>query len=880
MEESHQNQPTGKDDKERNSLRTAIKNFEYPTTPQKNMNLRNEPSVPLITNLFPFKYIDSLHKIFLYSIEISPQIPDDNSLLKRSIYHRIESLLPEEFKKVFFSGNNLYTCITNYNNKDLSYIECATAEKNVEYNVKLSKTKEIDFAEISNNKDNENQQIKTILEKLIRFIVMRNPRIIKFRDGTIVNYSDIGNIQPINTERGDDTPEKIYKGYMTSIQITDNGFFMRINDINKIISGKTAYKKIMEIRTFNKEKSHLELRDIINDYFQDHRTVLTKYGNFRSYKIKTINFDKNPNNTSINVKDINGNYSSVSLVNYYKNQYNMKINDESQPLIEVERIKRKGDNVETETETIYLIPEFVYLTGLEETSVANDSNTRRKISSKTKLRPVDRINAIQGFNDLLNSTVNKTYKNREGKEITIKSAKEIKDLYGVNIGDNLTINGRLIPQPHLIFNKGQKFVIPNNGNFRSDNPNKVVMFTNENLFFVYDIKEKNDCLPLFQNIMVKCRTKKFIFSDNFNPKNVTGYCLQKTNTWRDMNNELSNKIPKNHQHKFGFVFLSRNMEKCYGQLKKYFINTLNLITQFGITKKLADQKRGNTIQFNLVEQFNIKIGGENHYINFVKENLMKESDVFLIIGLKSTPERKSGKIKYCMTASKNRFLNCIDTSIKECNDNKLEKSELLKKMFKDAITKIMSSSNRAPNYIILYRKGGNYIQNIKLAIDEKDIFISVIKDLETSIKSKENKDIKIPFYYICCNLKTDMKFFEYHNNIGNKSYANPKSGLIVDENIIQRNRFEFYIQPQFVNQGTATPCHYQIMSSYQHSDEILKLEQLERMTFYLCYYYFTWAGAIREPGTLKMAETALDFSSKCLSDNNMFNYFFPTPIYV
>ena len=879
MEESHQVQEKGNDDKERTDLRTAIRTFDYPTTPQKNLNLRNDPKVSLITNLFPIQYIDSIHKIFLYSIEISPQIPDDNSILKRSIYHRVESLLPEEFKKIIFSGNNLYTCITNQNNKDLSYIECSTSEKNVDYKVKLTKIKDINFDEISNNKDNENQEIKTIVEKLIRFIIMRNPKIIKFRDGTIVNYSDTGNIQSINTDKGDDTVEKIYKGYMTSIQITDNGFFMRINDINKIISGKTAYKKIMEIRAFNKEKGNLELRDVINDYFQDHRTVLTKYGNFRSYKIKTINFDKNPSNTSINIKDVNGNYSSVSLVNYYKTQYNMKISDESQPLIEVERLKRKGENTDTETETIYLIPEFVYLTGLEESSVNNDNNTRRKISSKTKLRPVDRINAIQGFNNLLNSTINKTYKNREGKEITIKSAKEIKDLYGVNIGNNLTINGRLIPQPHLIFNKGQKSVIPNNGNFRSENPNKVIMFTNENLFYVYDIKEKNDCLSLFRNIMVKCRTKKFIFSDNFNPNNVKGYCLQKTNSWRDTINELKKTFPENHQHKFGFVFLSRNMEKFYSQLKNFFINSLNLITQFGITKKLVDQKRGNTIQFNLLEQFNIKIGGENHYINFVKENLMKESDVFLIIGLKSIPERKSGKIKYCMTASKNRFLNCIDTSIKECDDNKTAKCELLKKMFKDAINKIMTSSKRVPNYIILYRKGGNYIQNIKLAIDEKDNFITVIKDLESTMKAKENKDIKIPFYYICCNLKTDTKFFEY-NNTGNKSYANPKSGLIVDENIIQRNRFEFYIQPQFVNQGTATPCHYQIMCSYQHSDEILKLEQLERITFYLCYYYFTWAGAIREPGTLKMAETALDFSSKCLSENNMLNYFFPTPIYV
>ena len=73
------------------------------------------------------------------------------------------------------------------------------------------------------------------------------------------------------------------------------------------------------------------------------------------------------------------------------------------------------------------------------------------------------------------------------------------------------------------------------------------------------------------------------------------------------------------------------------------------------------------------------------------------------------------------------------------------------------------------------------------------------------------------------------------------------------------------------------------MCTYQHTDESLKLEQLEKITFYLCYYYFTWAGAIREPGTLKMAETALDFSVRCFdekNDPNAANYFYQTPIYL
>ena len=870
MEANQPNQGTAASDAERKAFINEMNNYDYPATPKKNGNLRNETQVQIISNLFPIEYVDSIHKMFLYSIEILPTIADDNYPLKRVIYQRIESQLPPEFKKVIFAGNNLYACITNSSNKNLSDIELFITIKE-EYTLKLRQVKEISFNDLQNNSDKEDREIKHIIEKLIRYIIMRNPNVIKFKDGTMINKDD-QNIMPIS--EGENSLEKIYKGYMTSVQITENGFYMRINDVSKIISGKSAYRKIMEIRDNNKEKGNLELRELINEYFSTHRTVLAKYGNLRTYKINTINFDKTPNNTNISIKDINGNTSSVSLVNYYRNQYGLKIKDESQPLIEVERIKKVGE--EEEKEIVYLIPELVYLTGLEN-SATGDNNTRKKITSKTKMRPVDKINAINSINKLINSSVCKKYKNREGKEITLKSAKEVIDLYGINIGKNLTLKGRILSQPHLIFNHGQKFIIPNNGNFRSDNPNKVMTFTNENLFYVYDMKERNDCVALFKNIMVKCRGKKFNFSDNFNPDNVVGYGIKRTNTWNDICSELKKIIPSNHQHKFGFIFLSRNLEKYYGELKNYFINQLFLITQFGLTKKLGDVKRGNTIQFNLVEQFNIKIGGENHYINFVKENLMKESDVYLVIGLKSQVNRKTGKIKYCMTSTKNRFLNCINTAMKECDNNKQQRQELLQNMFKEAIKSLMKFSPKAPNYIILYRRGGNFMDNLKLVLDEKDIFINVVKELESNEKNK-GTDMKIPFYYICCNLKSDMKFFEF--NEGNKSYFNPKSGLIIDESVTQKNKFEFYIQPQFVNQGTATPSHYQVMCTYQHSDDILKLEQLEKITFYLCYYYFTWSGAIREPGILKMTETALDFSGRCFDEKNLLNYFFPTPIYV
>ena len=134
-------------------------------------------------------------------------------------------------------------------------------------------------------------------------------------------------------------------------------------------------------------------------------------------------------------------------------------------------------------------------------------------------------------------------------------------------------------------------------------------------------------------------------------------------------------------------------------------------------------------------------------------------------------------------------------------------------MFKDAIQNLMKQSPNPPNNIILYCKGGNYIENIQLALDEKDIFIHVIIELEEMLQKTKNISLKIPFYYICCNLKSDMKFFEVSSN-DLKSYANPKSSLIIVEEITPKNKFQFHIQTQFLNQGTASPNHYQVMFSF------------------------------------------------------------------
>ena len=188
-------------------------------------------------------------------------------------------------------------------------------------------------------------------------------------------------------------------------------------------------------------------------------------------------------------------------------------------------------------------------------------------------------------------------------------------------------------------------------------------------------------------------------------------------------------------------------------------------------------------------------------------------------------------------------------------------------LFEKALQGIQSAgAPHPPDYIILYRQGGNYIQNKKFAENEVPIFTNYldIKKAEDTSFAKYNPK----FIYVCCNLKGNLKFFEKNCN-NNRAFMNPKSGMCVDSEITQKDKYEFYIQPQYVNQGTATPCHYQVL--YEDRDLVnesnnLKLEELQIISFYLSFYYWTWSGAVRVPGTLKLSSTAMDFCSRHLGN--------------
>ena len=858
--------------------KTSKCQIAYPSLPCRNNSLRAKDAiVDLTTNLMKLQISEQEQKLCLYSVSLNPQLDRNNYSLFSIIQRQIDVDLSNHFTRRCFSGYNLFASSPNPPEK----FEIRTKVKDAEYLVEFVKVGDLDISTI-NDFDGVNQKKKSFIEKVIKDILLKNMNTIKFGDErTIVQ---LGKNNVLDADPSKNNKEVIYKGYYTSAQITESGLFLLVSNVNKNVMGVTVYEIIQRMRRENKKLPEQDQRKLIQDYFDLHKTVLTTYGSYRAYRIKQIDFDASPKKNTFNIKEKNNIIRTVTIFDYYKAQYSLTIKDQDQPLLKVERKLKRKKNTQQENDTddssvIFLVPELVFATGIDQGDKDNSSRSRN-IIAKTKMDPNRKIEEIGKLRGLFEGTEGKKYRGKDGNTYTSKSAKEIAQEWGINLGQNLVIKGRILPQPKLIYAKNSS-VLPKNGNFRSGNIYNPARINQNNFAFVYDVRDNLNVRNSLNSLFDKGRMKGMDIQFDRNLRGIHNIVLSNYSNWENVKSQLKNIEKNKSQLRMVIVFLTPALERYYSQLKEFFINSCQLATQFVVSKKLQDQKRAGSIMFNIIEQINIKMGGTNFYIDFRGENILKKNKIYLVLGLEC--KQSKGELVFTMTSTTNPNLNKTITSFKKCTNNKEEKEKALKELFGRALNGMkLNGVPHPPDYIILYRQGGNYVQNKKMAENEVPVITSYLSKLKSENPSFAKYDPK--FIYVCCNLKGDLKFFENkaNSNMTNKKFdlSNPKSGLCVDSEITQKDKYEFYIQPQYVNQGTATPCHYQVLyedRDKENEENNLKLEELQILSFYLSFYYWTWAGAVRVPGALKLSTTAMDFCSRhlgtklCLPEETFMN---------
>ena len=366
----------------------------YAKAPPKNNNFRqNDKIIHLCSNLMKLNFNDPLKKVYIYSIEIIPELAKDNYVLQKKIYKLIETQLNQFFNKFSFAGYNLFG--STKDPKEEIIIE--ENVENTDYKITFKKVGALNFSQII-TKQGIDQKKKNFIEKLMKDILLSSKDRMRFGSDRMIISMERDNVI-----KGQDK-SVIYKGYFTSAQITESGLYLLVLNMNKYVSGKTMYEKIAQIKEENRHLNQKEIQEKIEDYIEEHKTVLTIYGSIRAYRIESINFEKTPSNTSFNIKTKEG-PKTISIYNYYLQQYKTTIRYKDQPLLIAEsrannkKLLKNEENKNENENLIYLVPELVLITGIE--NEAGSKSRRQDIISKTKTNPNQRMNEINKIHDLI-----------------------------------------------------------------------------------------------------------------------------------------------------------------------------------------------------------------------------------------------------------------------------------------------------------------------------------------------------------------------------------------------------------------------------------------------------------------------------------------------
>lgn len=147
-----------------------------------------------------------------------------------------------------------------------------------------------------------------------------------------------------------------------------------------------------------------------------------------------------------------------------------------------------------------------------------------------------------------------------------------------------------------------------------------------------------------------------------------------------------------------------------------------------------------------------------------------------------------------------------------------------------------------PKQIIVYRDGVSHeeferVRNTE--ISKAEIVLDRV--------AKETLQPKPNLSYIIAQKRHTMRFFQI---VSDNTITNPPSGTLIDQNVVTQNEKEFYLYSNTNPQATARPLHYHILLNG------LGVENLQKLTYFLCFNFGKCSGTLSMPSSLKYAHNA------------------------
>ena len=778
-----------------------------------------EKEVKLYVNAFPIKFNKDLN-IHEYPFAILPETNEEHIISK--IFRALSPQIYETYGTFYRSGKTFNAVKDVAEVKDFK-ITIANDGK-VEYTLQVDKKAKTTTIK-KGQKNNFTQEQQQILFLIIREILTTNPNVKVDRDNFYLEnrYEEIEGIEQTYY---------VHDGYKLSLKQTEEGLCLIIGIKNRVKGNLNVYDALTNEKFNYGEDLEERIENLVGKRFVPDEGSKSKI----IYDIRT---DRTPENTSIN-------HSGETFSNYiefYNKVFHKKIKYPKQPMIQVE-YRHSQDDIKYG----WYVPEFCELIGLNQ-SDTQDYDFMKELAQYTQLKPDKVTKQIDKCVDLFmdkterppkedeKDAKNKINEKKDKKDIDMyNSSNKKREFYGIEIIKIKNFSSFHIIQPKFNYGKLKKVAL------NKDTEVARLKLNTTNWICLYHKTLEKSTFDLLKDI--EFSQKRLGINIKSDDSNWIGMNTDKVEDWE---NRVEEEMEER-EIKFVIFFISKENNFLYNALKKYSLYTQGYVSQvinYDKYNYMRKNKKQASYISNILTQINCKLGGANYILNLDKN--IKERDIMFIgidFGLNAShtwKKREKGVITMISTKDRTYSKFYVQNEILECKEDDyiLKIQEYISSFIKQAIIKYEKEEKTSPKNIIFYRQGiSEYaLENIK----------SEIKIIEEVCNLKN-----VNYYYVIVNMKTSLKLFElnYRKNDREKGeYKNPETGLVVLDKITNLNRFEFYLQPQKVTQGSATPTAFHVIYGNMNYPELLI-----KLTYWTTFIYPNWKNAVRVPHVLKIAE--------------------------
>ncbi|XP_043262895.1 piwi-like protein Ago3 [Colletes gigas] len=590
---------------------------------------------------------------------------------------------------------------------------------------------------------------------------------------------------------------EVWPGYVTAVNEYEGGLKLCIDAKHRVMRTETV-RDVM-IKLANKPNyQNMAMKELIG------LSVFTRYNN-RTYRIDDVAWEKNPKCT------FQKGDNEISLLDYYKQHWNLQINDQKQPLL-INCAKIKLKTGETQEQLVLLIPELCYIASLTD-SIRSDFRVMKDLDVITKMSPNARRDVFRHF-------IQEIQNNEISRQILAD--------WGLQLETDLVdFAGRLLEPEEIIFGNNRKFTPPShkpaewssamcrNAILRTPNLNQWCI-----LYCQKDARCTQEFIGMFRNV------SKAMGLSVMDPNNI---CL-KDDRVETYIKELRANINK--ALSLVIIIFPTNRTDRYNAVKRVCCVEMPVPSQVVMSRTISRADKLKSITEKIALQISCKLGGALWALAIPMENCM-------ICGIDvyhaGVGQQMKGSVAG-FVASLDRLLTTWHSKICLQGRNQ-ELVDMLQICLISAIKAYYKHNKRYPDRIIVYRDGVGDGQLETVTKYEVKQLLATFKNIESSYQPT--------LTVIVVQKRINTRIFAKSQ----QGLINPPPGTIVDSNITRSDLYDFFLVSQNIRMGTVSPTHYIVI----YDNKNMKAEHIQRLTYKLCHLYYNWPGTIKVPAPCQYA---------------------------